>query len=276
MWIGSPTVTVLHATLLGIIQGLTEFLPVSSSAHLILARAFFGWDSEFGLAFDVACHVGTLLAILVYFRRDLLVMAASLPGMIRRPMPEPARRLWLILAGTVPIVIAGLTINDFVESTLRTPPVAAVALVLGSLAMFAAERVGTRTRGEATLTMGEGFTLGWAQAAALVPGVSRSGSTISVAMLLGLRREDAARFSFLLGVPAVLAAAAHEGMKVAKTGLGGDAATLFAAGVLSSAVIGYVTVKYFIRYLAGHSLRPFAWYRLAVAASVLVWLIRQN
>ena len=239
--------TLLHATLLGIIQGLTEFLPISSSAHLILARAFFGWDAEFGLAFDVACHVGTLLAILVYFRRDLLEMVAGVSGIFRRPMPEPALRLWLVVVGTIPVVIAGLTVNSFVEATMRTPAVAAVTLVAGSLVMFAAERLGTRTRRDATLTTAEAFGLGWAQAAALVPGVSRSGATISLAMIFDLRREDAARFSFLLGVPAIIAAAGHEGLKAAKAGLGGDAAMLFAVGITSSALVGYVTVKYFLQ-----------------------------
>lgn len=267
--------TLLHAALLGIIQGLTEFLPVSSSAHLILARAFFGWDSEFGLAFDVACHVGTLLAILVYFRQDLLEMVGSMSGIFSRPMAAPARRAWLVAVGTIPVVIAGLTVNGFIEESMRTPVVAAVTLAAGSLLMFGAEYVGTRTRRDATLSTAEAFGLGWAQAAAMVPGVSRSGATISVAMLFGLRREDAARFSFLLGVPAILAAAGHEGLKAAKTGLSGDDAMLFAVGMISSAVVGYVTVKYFLQYLAGHSLRPFAWYRLALAASVLVWLVRQ-
>ena len=242
---------------------------------MILARAYFGWDTgQFGLAFDVACHVGTLLAILVYFRRELQTMAASVPGMLARPMPEPARQIWLIAAGTMPIVIAGLLFSDVVESTMRTPQVAGVTLALGALAMMAAERLGARNRSEASLTVPEALGLGCAQAAAIVPGVSRSGVTIALAILLGLRRDSAARFSFLLGIPAILAAAGHAGLDVAKLGMGSGTTMLFAAGMLSSATVGYVTVKYFIRYLAGHSIDAFAWYRLALAASVMVWLMR--
>lgn len=262
-----------HAALLGIVQGLTEFLPVSSSAHLILARAFFNWDSDrFGLAFDVACHVGTLVAVVAYFWPDVRSMMLAAPAMFRRPLIEPARKAWLIVVGTLPAVVVGLLFNDFIEERLRTPLVTGVTLAAGAIAMIAAERTGDRTRHEGTLTPTEALVLGCAQAAALVPGVSRSGATMAMAMFLGLRREAAARFIFLLGVPAILAAALVEGLELRDQPLGSDGVALFAVGMSMSAVVGYLAVKYFIRYISRHSLDVFAWYRLALAVAVFVWL----
>ena len=163
--------TALQAALLGIIQGLTEFLPISSSAHLILARAAFGWDAgEFGLAFDVACHVGTLGAVLLYFRRDLVAMVAAAPGALSSAPDEPALLVRHVAIGTVPVVVVGLLFADAITSTLRTPVVAAAALATGAFVMLAAERVGSRSRTEVTLSSAEAFGLGLAQAAALCLG----------------------------------------------------------------------------------------------------------
>jgi len=267
-------VTIIGAVLLGIIQGLTEFLPVSSSAHLILARAFFGWNAEkFGLAFDVACHAGTLIAVVVFFARDLLDMAAALPAALRRGAGGPARTLQLIVVGTLPILPAGLLYTNRVEEALRTPAVAAAMLALVAVGLLAVERVGARQRDASSLSLAEALGLGLAQATALVPGVSRSGATITVGMAFGLRRDSAARFSFLLGVPAIAAAAAKEGLSLARTGLTPEMAVIFAVGVVASAIVGYLTVKYFIRFLSGHRLDGFAYYRLALAAAALVWLV---
>ena len=200
--------TVLYAALLGIIQGLTEFLPVSSSAHLILARALFGWDADqFGLAFDVACHVGTLAAVVVYFRAELIAMVAAAPRILTGADDPAARVGRLIVFGTLPIVIVGLAFGDYIEDHLRTPAIAAAMLAVGAIGLLLAERFGARARDEASVTTWEAVAIGLAQASALVPGVSRSGATIAVGMLLGLRRDSIARFSFLLGVPAIMAAA---------------------------------------------------------------------
>jgi undecaprenyl-diphosphatase len=286
----------IQAALLGVVQGVTEFLPVSSSAHLILARLFFGFDGDkFGLTFDVACHVGTLLAVLIYFRNDLGEMIAALPYLFTpaRPLPvrhegagpeaesEPreradgARLIWLLAAGTIPAVVVGLLFKTQIEEHLRTPMVAAVALALGGLLLLVAERGGSRTRSEGTLTMIEAVYIGCAQALALVPGVSRSGATLTVALLLGLRRADGARFVFLLAIPAILGAAGSEAPRLLKAGLG-DTSTLFLIGIVTSAIVGYATVKYFIRYLGNHSLDTFAWYRIALAAAVIVWLLEHR
>jgi undecaprenyl-diphosphatase len=266
-------VILVEAVLLGVIQGLTEFLPVSSSAHLILAKAFFGWDAErLGLAFDVACHLGTLLAVLVYFRQDLLRMALAAPRVLSRQQDQPARMAWLIVIGTIPVVIVGLLLRN-VEDALRRPAVVGVTLAVGGVLLLWAERASKRVRQAEDLGTGEGFALGWAQSAALVPGVSRSGATLTLALFLGLRRDAAARFSFLLGVPAIAAAAAHEGLKVLREPLADGAAQLFLIGIGVSAIVGYVTIKYFLRYLASHSLSVFAWYRIALAFAVAVWLM---
>lgn len=263
----------LHAALLGFVQGLTEFLPVSSSAHLILARAFFGFDADtFGLAFDVACHVGTLLAVCAYFHRDLARMAAALTRPREFPRDPDVRLAGLLLVGTIPAVVVGLLFNRLIEDHLRTPLVCAVTLAVVAIGLFAAERSGTKTRAGDSLTVAEAFWIGCAQASALVPGVSRSGATLMVAMLFGLRRWEAARFVFLLSVPAILAAAVHEMPAVVRGGLAGDEAGMFVVGVASSALVGYLAVKYFIHYLTDHSLDVFAWYRLALAGATAAWL----
>lgn len=267
--------TLLAAALLGVVQGLTEFLPVSSSAHLILARAFFGWNGEaFGLPFDVACHVGTLAAVVWYFRRDVIAMAAAAPRALRLQNDPPARQGRLIVLGTVPAVLVAVLFNDWVEERLRTPLVCALTLAAGGLLLLAAERLGRRVRDERTVDEGDALLLGTAQAAALVPGVSRAGATIATGMLAGLTRHGAARFSFLLGIPAILAAAGKEGVEVARTGFAPGEALLFVVGMVTSAVVGYLTIRYFLRYLARHSLDVFAWYRLVLAAVTFGWLVR--
>jgi undecaprenyl-diphosphatase len=267
-------VNLVAAALLGVVQGLTEFLPVSSSAHLILARAFFGWDAEaFGLPFDVACHVGTLVAVIVFFRDDLLAMARAIPRAFSARPGVEGRRVWLLAAGTVPVVVVGLFIwSDEVEAATRTPLVAATMLVAGAALLLLVERLGARGAGEERLTPGGAFAIGVAQTAALVPGVSRSGATIAAGMALGLRRDVAARFTFLLSVPAILAAAVKEGMELRHLPLTPADAQLFLVGLVTSALVGYVTVKYFIRFLATHRLDVFAWYRVALAGLTFAWL----
>lgn len=264
------------AVLLGIIQGITEFLPISSSAHLILARAFFGWEAppELGLAFDVALHIGTLLAIVVFFRADILAMTRALPMAASTEPPPAGRLVQRIVVGTLPIVVAGLLYTDTVERVLRTPAVAAGALAVGAVAMLVAERLGPRQRGEESLGWFEAILIGCAQAAALVPGMSRSGSTIAMGMFLGVRRDAAARFTFLLAIPAMIAAAGKEALELAEMQITADLVALFAVGIAVSALVGYLTIKYFLRFLAGHKLDGFAVYRLALAAATVVWLWR--
>ena len=268
--------SLVAAILLGIIQGLTEFLPVSSSAHLILARAFFGWEvpAEFGLAFDVALHVGTLAAIVVYFRAEIAAMVRSLPKALA-PDPGPAGRMMrLIAVGTLPVVVVGVAFSDYIEDVLRTPAVTAVTLTIGAIAMLVAERLGPRQRTEQQLTFFEAILIGCAQASALIPGMSRSGSTIAMGMFLGIRRDAAARFTFLLAIPAMLAAAAKEGLELAKMPLPSESYATIVVGMLVSAGVGYLTIKYFLKFLAGNRLDVFAYYRLLLAAATVAWLVR--
>jgi undecaprenyl-diphosphatase len=265
----------IEAILLGSVQGLTEFLPVSSSAHLVLARAFFGWNVDegaFGLAFDVALHAGTLIAIVLFFWRDLMSMVGAVPELLSAPR-GPGKIARLIVLGTIPVIVFGVTVASWMEAHWRTPAVIAVTLIVGALWMIVAERLGSRDRTEEALTPGGAVLVGVAQSTALIPGMSRSGSTMSMAMLLGLTRESAARFSFLLGVPAIGAAAAKEGLHVLKAGMTGHDAGLFLLGMTVSALVGYATIRLFLRYLAGHSLDAFAYYRLALAAVTIVWLM---
>jgi len=264
------------AALLGIIQGVSEFLPISSSAHLILARAFFGWETppEFGLAFDVALHIGTLVAILAYFREDILAMLRAVPAAFSAAPPGPGRLIQLIVAGTLPIVVVGILLTDGAAEALRQPAVAGGALAIGAVAMLVAERLGPRTRAEGSLRWTDAVLIGCAQAAALVPGMSRSGSTISMGMFLGIRRDSAARFTFLLAIPATLAAAAREALEVAGMQLTADMVAILVTGVVVSGVVGYLTIKYFLRFLAVHRLDVFAFYRLLLAAATVVWLWR--
>lgn len=266
-----------QAVALGVVQGLTEFLPVSSSAHLILARTLLGWDAaELGLAFDVACHVGTLGAVVAYFRADLVALAAAVPRFARaplRPADAHGRRLRLIAIGTVPVLIVGVLFAGAIEDALRTPWVSVITLTLVAVLFLIVERAGLATRGEEAVTPVMALAIGAAQAAALVPGVSRSGATIATGMVLGIRRDAAARFSFLLGVPAILAAAAHEGLHLVETGMAPGQAWLFLIGMGVSGVVGYFTIKYFLKYLVGHTLAVFAWYRIALAAVAAGWLL---
>ena len=265
--------TWLSAALLGVVQGLTEFLPVSSSAHLILARAFFGWNIEaefgeqFAQAFDIACHVGTLIAVFAYFRADIAAMVRALPRALDPTAGPDGRRVRFIAIGTVPIVIAGLL---FDPEVVRSPLVAAIALLAGAVLLLAIERMGPRTRGEEALTPAGAFGIGIAQAVALIPGVSRSGATIATGMAIGLTREAAARFTFLLSVPAIMAAAAKKSLDVGP--LTSEQVTLFAIGLVTSAIVGYASVRFLVKFLTSHRLDVFAWYRVALAIVTFIWL----
>jgi undecaprenyl-diphosphatase len=269
-------VDLLAAALLGIVQGLTEFLPVSSSGHLILGRALLGWDlGRFGLPFDVACHVGTLLAVLAFFVRDVQAMVVALPGALAGRAGEYERLVRLVMVGCLPLVPVVLLFMDVIE-TVRSPMVVAVALAVGGAGLLMAEHVGAQRRGEDSLTGAEAFLIGIAQACALIPGVSRSGATLTVALLLGLKRAGAARFVFLLSLPAVAGAAAKEAWDLTEVGMEGVPVTLLAIGLVMSAVVGYLTIRFFLRYLANHSLDVFAYYRFAVAAVTAAWLMMRG
>jgi undecaprenyl-diphosphatase len=266
-------VTLVEAALLGVVQGITEFLPISSSAHLILARAVFGWDAgELNRAFDVACHLGTLVAVITFFRADLAAMVRALPGAFRTPVTPDARRIWLIAAATLPIVIVGVLFSDLIDVARDNARATAVAMLLGAGLLFLVERLGPRTGSESSLTMAGAVLVGMAQAVALIPGVSRSGASITAGMLLGLHRLSAARFSFLIGIPAIAAAGANEALQLRAVELTRHDWALFGVGVVSSAAVGYLAISVLLKFLVTHRLDVFGWYRIAVAIAILVWL----
>ena len=268
----------LEAILLGIVQGLTEFLPVSSSGHLLLGQHFLGLDQDrFGLPFDVALHLGTLVAVVAFFWRDLIRIARAFARSLAprgRNLADPDQRLaYLILASTIPAAVIGFLLEDFFETAVRSPWVVVFNLVLVGVLFIVAEAVGRRSRRAEKLGFWEAVGIGLAQAAALVPGVSRSGATITCGLFLGLRREEAARFSFLMSVPVTAAAAGLSLAEAAGEGMDGHEALMFLAGSVSSGAVGYLAIRFLLRFLANHTLSVFAYYRFALAAVVAVVLL---
>jgi undecaprenyl-diphosphatase len=268
----------LEAIFLGVVQGLTEFLPVSSSGHLLLAQYFLGLNQDrFGLPFDVALHLGTLVAVVSFFWRDLIGMAIAFVRSLSprgRNLADPNQRLaYLILASTIPAAVIGFFLEGFFETTVRSPWVVVFTLVAVGILFIVGEAVGSRSRHADKLRFPEAVGIGLAQAAALVPGVSRSGATITIGLFLGLRREEAARFSFLMSVPVIAGAGALQLAEVASEGLDARSAVMFGAGFASSAVVGYMAIRFFLRFIVHHSLRVFAYYRFALALLVAVLLL---
>ena len=268
--------TPFRALVLGIIQGLTEFLPISSSGHLLLAPRLFGW-SEQPRAFDVALHIGTLFALALYFRRDWWELGRALQADVRhaglrlgRWGPQGRLALLLVLA-TVPAVIAGTLLAE-VADRLRAPGITAAMLVAVGLMMAATERWARHPAGATLdrLTLLRAAAVGVAQACALVPGVSRSGITITTGMLTGLSRATAARFSFLLCLPITLAAAVKELPALHGAHATGASALDLGIGIAASFAVGLLAIAFLLRFLAARSLYPFVWYRIALAAVVVL------
>jgi undecaprenyl-diphosphatase len=269
-------IELLEAVFLGVVQGLTEFLPVSSSGHLLLSQYFLGMDQErFGLSFDAAIHTGTVLAVVWFFWGDLLSMARAFLRSLPRPdFSDPEVRMaYLILVATVPAGLMGFFFEAFFATRVRSPWVVVFNLVFVGVLFLVAEAIGRKTESSSKLGFLGAVGLGLAQAAALVPGVSRSGATITCGLFLGLRREEAARFSFLMSVPVTAAAAGLSLAEAAGEGLGGQEAAMFFAGSVSSATVGYLAIRFLLRFLANHTLRVFAYYRFGLAAVVAAVLL---
>ena len=257
----------VEAVVLGVVQGLTEFLPISSSAHLRVVGEAFGWDDP-GAAFTAITQIGTEAAVLLYFRHDiwriLTACFASLAG--RRKGDPDARMGWLIIIGSLPIGILGLLFQDDIETTLRDLRIVATALIAFSLILYWADRVGSRTRQLDRLTVPHGLAFGFAQAMALIPGVSRSGGTITAGLLLGYTREAAARYSFLLAIPAVLGSGFFQVAESLDGGIDWGPtllATVFAFGV------GLAVIAWLLRYLARGTFTPFVVYRIVLGVLLL-------
>jgi undecaprenyl-diphosphatase len=259
----------IEAIVLGIVQGLTEFLPISSTAHLRIVPAFFGWEDP-GAAFTAVVQLGTMLAVLVYFRRELWAIAKGWVAGLRDPAvrgTEESRLGWYLILGTIPIGIFGLAFKDTIEHEFRTLELIGVAMVLFSVVLLEAERRGRRTRSLEDFTLRDGVLIGFAQALALVPGVSRSGATISAGLLLDFDRTTAARYSFLLSVPAVVLSGLFELRHVGDGGSAPAGATALAT--VLAFLVGYASIAWLLRWVANHGIGIFATYRIVVGVLVL-------
>jgi undecaprenyl-diphosphatase len=263
----------VRAAILGIVQALSEFLPISSSGHLILIPALFRWPDQ-GLAFDVGLHVGTLLALLLYFWRAWLGMITAtlrdLPahGLRIREHSRESQLLWLIALGSIPAAIVGLLFNSWIEDNVRQAWIVALALAGVGVILLLAERRGKRSRALHSLGVADAVIIGLAQACALLPGVSRSGATISAGLFRDLERDDAARFAFLLGTPAFVGAALLKAKDL--SGQSGREFAGLGIGFACSAVVGFIVIHLLMRYLRTRSLAPFVYYRWGVAALTLI------
>lgn len=257
----------LEAIILGLVQGLTEFIPVSSSGHLVLLHQAMGL-TDGGLTFDVALHFGTLMALLIYFYKDIVLLVQGIFG-----KNKYTGLAWLLAAATIPAVIAGVLLESAAESAFRSSNLVAVNLIIVALLMLGAESYARRYKRKEQLeqvSIKQGLAVGLAQAAAIVPGVSRSGATITTGLFMGLDRIAATRFSFLLGIPIMIGA-------VAKVFLSGGTLSqisgemgLFVVGILTAMASGLFAIRFLLKYLAGHTLAIFAYYRIALGAIVLI------
>ncbi len=272
--------TIIQAIVLGIVQGLTEFIPVSSTAHLILVEKALGWNfgKDFDFAFNILIQVGTTAALIIYFWRDLwqIVRAVFIALLHRAPLEtEEARLGWLIVVATIPAVVIGLLFKTFVEALHEQPFVVASVLIVASSLLFFSERIGKHVRALGTATWLDAIVVGFAQALALVPGVSRSGATISGALARDFERSAAARFSFLMSVPALIGASVLAARDLSKTPNLSAILPPLAVGFVVAGIVGFISIHWLLRYLSRHPLNVFGWYRvLAGIVFIAVLLLR--
>ncbi len=252
--------TYLLAILAGAIQGLTEFLPVSSTGHLIIFEKIFGISQQdFGLAFDASLHLGTLLAVLLFFWKNYLEAFKLRNGLMLK-----------LAIGTIPAAIAGFFLEDLINTSFRQIWIVAASLILFSIVLFLAENYGKKYEKYGKVSPLHSLVIGMFQALALIPGISRSGSTISAGLFIGLRRDEAAKFAFMLSGPIVAAAGAKKFLEAILSGINQADLNFFVVGIISSGVFGFLTIKYFLKYLSAKSLYPFIFYR--IAAGIILFL----
>lgn len=258
----------LQLVLLAIIQGLSEFLPISSSAHLILPSQLLGVADQ-GLAFDVAVHVGSLVAVLIYLRRDLYILSL---GWIRslgggRATPE-SRLVWFLAIGTVPVGIAGLVFSDVIEKHLRSTTVIATATIVFAIVLAAADRLGSHTRKLSSVTWKNAVIIGLAQMLALIPGTSRAGITMTAALALGFERREAARYSFLLAIPVIALSGGYQALQVSRETMApwGD----LLLGAAFAAITAMLCIHFFLALVERIGMMPFVWYRLALGTGLII------
>lgn len=263
----------LHAFFLALLQGFTEFLPISSSAHLILLPRLAGWEDQ-GLAFDVAVHVGTLAAVVFYFRHELVQMAHDWFVSLRprRQQTANSRLAWAVLWGTIPVGLAGLAFKGIIETDLRSPLVIIVTTIGFGLLLWWADAKARRQRDEYTLRWRDILLIGVAQAVALIPGTSRSGITMTMGLMLGLSRQAAARFSFLLSIPVIVLAGGLNTLELLQQPGEVDWSAML-TGLLVSAVTAYLCIHFFLKLLERMGMLPFVIYRLLLGLLLIVLFV---
>ncbi len=265
--------TILEALLLGLVQGITEFLPVSSTAHLRVVPALLGWGDP-GAAVSAVIQLGTLLAVLIYFRKDILRMLKAFFSGLASGKPfetVDSRMAWWVGLGTIPVVIAGLLLKHSIETSFRSLYIVSASLFLLAILLLIAEKISALRRPMEEMKWWESLIVGVAQACALIPGSSRSGTTMTASMFLGYTREAAARFSFLLSIPAVTASGLFELYEIRHELAGSMSFTMIIATVVA-AVTGYMAIGFLLRYLRTNSTYVFIWYRIALALMILIFL----
>ena len=259
---------ILQAVILGLVQGVGEFLPISSSAHLVLTPWLFGWPDQ-GLAFDVALHLGTLVAVVAYFWRDIIEVVIC--GLFQ-PRSLDGRLFWYLVVASIPGAVFGYLLENQAETVFRSPLLIALTLTLMGIGLWLADRKGRKSRDMEDITLMDSIIVGISQALAIIPGVSRSGITMSTGLLTGMKRETAARFSFLMSVPIIAGAALLKvpDLKPADFNLA------FILGVLTAAVVGFLAIRFLLQYLRHGSYLLFTWYRILLAALVVaVFFLRR-
>jgi undecaprenyl-diphosphatase len=265
--------TLVEAIVLGVVQGLTEFLPISSTAHLRLVPTLLGWGDP-GAASSAIIQLGTMLAVVAFFRRDIInLFNAFVRGILRgKPFEEfDSRMAWYIAVGTIPVGILGLLFKNFIETSARSLYLISASLILLALILAAAERISAFRRDVSSITLRDCLIVGFAQALALIPGSSRSGTTITAGLFLGFTREAAARFSFLLSIPAVVASGLFELYEVRHSVSSAVALELSVATIVS-AITGYAAIAFLLKYLRTHTTYVFVWYRILLGAIILFLL----
>lgn len=262
-----------HALILALVQGFTEYLPISSSGHLILVPVLTDWPDQ-GLAFDVAVNTGTLLAVLWYFRHDLLDLWRGFwHSVFKRELTRDGRLAWAVLLGTIPVGLAGLLFEHVVATQLRSPLVIATTSIVFGLLLWAADYWGKRRRDEHSVGWLDILFVGLAQALALIPGTSRSGATMTAGLAMGLDRQAAARFSFLLAIPVGVLAGGLEAVQLAKSPAPVDWSAL-AVGLVVSAVAGYFCIRWLLAWLSQRTMLPFVIYRVALGVVLFALFLR--
>ena len=264
----------LTSIILGVVQGLTEFLPISSSGHLVIFHDILNWQTTDNLAFDVFLHWGTLVALVIYFYKDIIrYLTAFLKSLrhwnLRSDLDQKIS--WLILISMIPAVLAGLFLNDIIDQLFRNIISVAIFLIIVGLIFLAVEKYCLKNKDLTSMTWGKSLILGVAQALALMPGISRSGATISAGLAMNLNREEAARFSFLMSIPIVFAAGLKRAWDLRHMTMSLQEILIYFGGFLAAAVIGYLAIKFLLNYLKNHTLNIFAYYRIILGIAVLIY-----